>query len=154
MDPSRLDLSGDRGLWFVSDPLVFVDDDFTGATFRMQVRQTPDASGTPLADLATVTSAIEGIELTYAGTDTVTNHITAGRLTSDDATSLGYAGTDSVTLSILVIRISAATMGTMPAASDIGDDLDLAHDLLITLPSDFEQKRFYGTFTVRGTVTQ
>lgn len=149
-----LPLQADRDLWFVSDPIVFTEEDWTGGTFRMQVRLEPDMPGSPLASLATVTTAVQGVQLTYAGSDTVANHIAAGRMTAQDASTLGYATTDTLTLSIVVLRINSTTMSAMPAAPETGDDLTLYYDLLATVAPLPEQKRLYGPFVVKGTVTQ
>lgn len=164
MDAVRRDLVADRDLWFEDDPIVFIGDDLTGSTRAMQVRQKPDLTGTPNANLAGVATAVEGIQLVYAGTDTLTNHRAADRISADDlaglletenpATGVNYVASDSVLLSIILVRISDTVMGAMPAAAKVGDDLEMAYDLLITLSGGKKKKRFYGAFTVRPTVTK
>lgn len=140
---------------------IFLDENLTTADFAMQVRLVRDAPGTALADLGTVTDDSEGIRLMYAGTATVAAHITAGRLTSDfyaevnPATGVNYDTDDNVLLSQLRVIVGGITMGNMPAPDvpDIGDDVELAYDLLVTRAGGFAIKEFYGPFTVQGTVT-
>jgi hypothetical protein len=155
----RIDLIADRTLVFIQS-LIFLGQDFTGGTFGMKIRTTPDASGSPIAYLLTVTDDSEGIELRYAGTDTIANQIAAGRLTLDvynlinPATRTNYLSTDSVILSEIRILIGGPTMSAMPAAPEKGDDVVLAYDLTITPVGTVKAKYAYGDFTVRGTVTQ
>jgi hypothetical protein len=65
-----------------------------------------------------------------------------------------YASGDTVTVSQVRILIDNSTMNTLPYPEERGDDLDLAYDLLVTLSGAAESKDYYGTFKVRGTVTQ
>lgn len=149
--PGRLPLGGDRWTPFVRT-LQFEGIDFTGATFALQVRLTPDTPGTPLADLGTVaTSSAEGVRLIYGGTDTVANHIAAGRI---DAAPDGYSSGDNLTLSLVGIRINETTMEAMPDATELGADAEFAWDILITPSGGLKDRYLYGPFTVRAGVTQ
>jgi hypothetical protein len=158
-DLLRIDLTADRGLAYI-ETITRVGVDYTGASFRMQVRQNPDVGGTPLVNLATVTTNAEGLKLMYAGSATVGAHITAGRLTADmynyvnSATNAKYVSGDTVTVSQVRILIDNSTMNTLPYPEERGDDLTLAYDLLVTLSGASESKDYYGIFKVRGTVTQ
>lgn len=156
--PIAWDLFGDRGIAF-ADTIPIVGTDFTGAAFSGQVRMYPDAPGTtPLVTLA--------VTLDYGGTDTVANHISAGRLNPaikdyvNPATGTRYADSDSIALSLLALSATAAEMstaptGAIPAAAPAVSSVALAYDVLID-PSGGSalDKWLYGTFTVRGTVTQ
>lgn len=149
--PGNLPLAGDR--WTpLGLTLQFIDYDLTSATFAMQVRLAGDTPGTPLADLGTVTSsAAEGVRLIYGGTDTVANHIAAGRI--EDVPS-GYVSTDTLVLSLVGVRINESTMEAMPEGDEPGDDVVLAWDLHITPLGGLKDRWLFGTFTVRAGATQ
>jgi hypothetical protein len=151
--PAAVDLNGDRYVPFI-ETIPVLEEDLTGATFKMQVRDRKDG-GTLRADLLTVGSmASEGVTLVYAGTDTVTNHITAGRLDQEDADALGLVGADNLEMSVLGIRINETTMEAMPFAVEIGDDVELYYDMHITPSGGNKDLWFGGAFTVRAGVTQ
>lgn len=150
-NPGRLPLGGDRWTPFVRT-LTFEGIDLTGAAFAMQVRLKPDTPGAPLVDLSTVASAsAQGVRLIYGGTDTVANHIAAGRLL---AAPKGLLSTDNLALSLVGIRINETTMEGLPAADEVGNDAPLAWDMHITPASGTKEKYLYGPFTVRAGVTQ
>jgi hypothetical protein len=148
--PANTPLYADRNVAFDAT-VMFVGWDFTAATIRMQVRLAPDTSGTPLINLATGGS---GVTVDYAGTDTVANHISAGRITPEQIPS-GYEVTDQMTLSLVTFSVAKAAMAlaSVPAAEN-GDDINLAYDILVTPGGGAEDKYQYGPFVVRGTVTQ
>lgn len=147
--PANFPLYGDRNVAF-SATVAFIGFDFTGAAARMQVRTAPDVGGTPLVSL----SVGSGITISYAGTDTVANHVAAGRITEDEVPS-GYVDTSNMTLSLLDFAISKAVMALSSApAEEDGDSIELAYDILITPSGGTEDKYQYGPFIVRGTVTQ
>lgn len=155
----NIDFVADRTLYFVQ-PLVFVGDDFTGATqIAMDIRTTPDAIGSPLIALSIVLDTVtEGILLQYAGTATVSAHIAAGRLDSgiynyiNPATGSKYASTDSVVVSQL--RIYALMDSRIPIPEVRGDNWVGAYDLIVDIAgTPPAQKYAYGKFTVRGAVT-
>lgn len=152
--PPKEDLYADRYVMFTLQ-MAFFNEDFTGATFAMKVRDKPDEGGLPAISLATTTSTTtDGIRLIYAGTDTVANHIAAGRVSEAQALKAGYTTTDTVALSVIGFLITATTMAlTDYPAYEIGDIRELAYDFLITLPSGITEKYFWGDFNVRGTVT-
>lgn len=151
MRPGRLDLEGGRWVPFVHT-LTMRGVDLTGATFAMQVRLTGDASGSALVDLATVaTAAEEGVRLIYGGTDTIDNHIAAGRLSEVPD---GSAGGDSLALTQLGIRINETTMEGLPFPTERGDDATLAWDMHITPSGALKQVWLEGSFTVKAGVTQ
>lgn len=151
--PAAVDLAGDRYVPFI-ETIPVLEEDFTGATFKMQVRDRKDG-GTIRADLAGVGSiASEGISIGYAGTDTVTAHIAAGRLDQEDADSLGLVGADNLAMTTLGIRINESTMEAMPEPPEIGDDLPLVYDVHITPSGGYKDLWFGGVFTVRAGSTQ
>lgn len=147
--PVDLALYGDRNILF-NTTLGFFDLDLTGGSFRLQVRLSPDATGSPLISLTTGSG---GLVLVYAGTDTVANHLASNRISASQV-PIGLATTDSLTLSLLNVQISQASMAfaAVPAAEE-GDDVLLAYDLLVTPAAGTEDKYLYGPFIVRGTVT-
>jgi hypothetical protein len=150
--PARVDLFGDRYVPLLTT-ITVLEQDFTGATFNMQVRDRKDG-GALRADLDTVANlTLEGVCIVYAGTDTVTAHIAAGRMTQEDATDLGLAGGDSVAVSVLGIRVNEATMEAMPFGDEIGDDKVLFYDMHISPSGGTNDVWIAGTITVRAGVT-
>lgn len=149
--PWSLDLAGDRWVPFIQS-LSFVGVNWTGAAFAMHVRATRDVAGTPLVSLTTQTLAsAEGVRLIYGGSDTITNHITAGRLS---AVPSGFLTTDTVLLSQLGIRVNETTMEGLTFPTERGDDTVLYYDLHVT-PSGGEKDLYArGTFTARAGATQ
>jgi hypothetical protein len=156
VDPIRYDMTCHRRVEF-RDRIVFVGEDWSSATFRLQVRPAPDATGTPIWDL----SLGAGLALEYAGTNTVANHIAAGWLGPEiysqvnDNTAQNYVATDSILISVLGIIVSST--GTIfPDAQEAGDNLEYAYDVIVDRDGaggGFDkQKRFYGKFIVVGTV--
>jgi len=152
--PARRALHADRWVALIRK-LAFVDFNFTGATFAMQVRQTYDAPGAALITLGTVGGmGSEGVWLDYAGTDTVLNHLAAGRLREVPP---GLTESTSVAVSVVGIRINKSTMGNpanIPFPAQRGEDLTLAWDLLITPSGGVQDKYIGGHFIVRGGATQ
>lgn len=149
--PGHLPLGADRWTPFVAT-FRFVGVDLTGAVLASQVRLYKDAPGDPLVDLAQVTTAAaEGVRIIYAGSDTVANHIAAGRLT---AAPTGYVDADTLALSLIGMRINETTMEGLPPGGRAGSDVELVWDLHITPSGGLKGKWLYGPFTVRAGVTQ
>lgn len=151
--PARRDLHADRWVALIRK-IAFLDFNFTGASFAMQVRQTRDAPAA-LVTLGTVGGmGSEGVWLDYAGTNTVLNHLAAGRLREVPP---GLTESTSIAVSVVGIRINKATMSnpaiiTFPTQR--GEDLTLAWDLLITPSGGVQDKYIGGDFIVRGGATQ
>lgn len=151
IQPALIDLSADRWVACIRT-LAFVGFNFTGGTFAAEVRLTPDATGSALVSLTTQTSAaVEGVRLIYGGTDTIANHIAAGRLSEVPS---GYTSASSVALSQLGIRINETTMEGLPFPAERGDDNTLYWDLHITPSGGIKDKYAGGAFIVRAGVTQ
>ena len=149
--PGLLPLGADRWTPFVAT-LNLIGVDLTSAVLAAQVRLYRDAPGVPLVDLAQVaTGASEGVRLIYAGSDTVANHITAGRLTEAPT---GYVSGDTLALTQIGIRINETTMEGLPPGGKAGADVELAWDIHITPSGGLKGKWLYGPFTVRSGVTQ
>jgi hypothetical protein len=153
-------LAVDRWAPFVR-VFAFVGYDFTGATYKMQVRQTKDV-GSALLTLNTVSTDIQGVRTSYAGTDTIANHLAAGRFdqadvdtlldTENPATGVNYELTDSILLSLVEIRIDKANVSTLPLNN--GADILFYYDLHIT-PSGGDETNFVGgQFLVCAGATQ
>jgi hypothetical protein len=119
--------------------------------YAMQVRTTPDAAGPPILSLTTALSPAQGVSTEYVGSDTIANHIAAGRL---DAVPEGYTADQTVTLSVVEIRIDEATMEAFPFPAERGDDLVLAWDLHVTLGAGIKEKWLEGQFIVHAGATQ
>lgn len=158
MVAAPLDLIADRSLTY-QETIVFLGDDFTGAAYAMKIRPQPDATGTALVSLATVTDTSQGIKLIYAGSATIAAHVAAGRLQGvpvavNPSTGIAYTSADTVALSQLQITITNTTMAGMPPAAETGDDLELAYDLVVTPSGGFGQKRLAGSFIIHATATQ
>lgn len=128
-DTGRRDLVANRWEPFVHT-IAFEGFDFTGAVFKMQIRLTPDTPGTPLVDLATVTTSVEGVRLVSVTT------------------------TDSVPTSTVSIRIDELTVEGLPAADELGNNAVLAWDMQITPSGSDKFRVLEGTFTVKAGVTQ
>jgi hypothetical protein len=138
-----LDIETDRWVECIRE-LVFLDQDFTGATITAMVRSYADAPGAPLRSLAKVTDeGIQGIVLEYAGEDTVANHIEAGRLVE---TPPGYQSTDTLLLSVLRIRVTA--MRDTQEPDELGDTVTLYWDMHITPAGGVEDVWCGGNYIV------
>lgn len=110
--------------------LRFEGKDLTGAVMRAQVRQTPDAPGTALIDLTTVTTTnTEGLR--FVGVDT----------------------SGIVPVSTVQMRINEPTIEGLPFPAEQGTDLVLAWDMHITIDG-LKQRWLEGPFTVYAGVTQ
>lgn len=162
LSPAVIDLRADR--WVMCRrTYAFVGYNFASAAFKMEIRQTRD-TGSPLASLTTQTTDVQGVRLTYSGSDTIANHLAAARLSQGDvnallasqnpATGVNFELTDSILLSIVAIRIDKATMSALPFPTTRGTDIALSYDLQIT-PSGGDQDVYVkGGFTILAGVTQ
>lgn len=149
--PGYLPLGADRRTPFAAT-IRMKGVDLTGAALASQIRLYPDADGVPLVDLAQVYSAAaEGVRIIYAGSDTVANHITAGRLSS---VPKGMAETDTLALSLIGMRVNETTMEGLPPAGRAGGDVTLAWDLHVTPSGGLKERPLYGPFLVRAGVTR
>lgn len=128
----RRDLAVNRWAPF-QHTIDFVGFDWAGATFNMQVRKFPDATGSALITLGNASSPSEGISVT---TETV----------------------DGKTTSHVQIRINETTIegiegpgaGTLPQ----GADVSLFYDLQVTATGLPKNRILEGFFTIRAGVTQ
>jgi hypothetical protein len=98
--------------------------DLTGYTFALQVRQYGLAGGSALLTLGTVTTAIEGIRIIEAA---------AGQIE---------------------VRITDATLETLPNTGKAGEPRTFKYDLLVTDTTGLEQPYAYGDFIVQPGVTR
>lgn len=154
----RYDMVADRNAYF-EDYVAMVGVNWTSAAFKMQVRQVPDTTGTPILDL----TLGSGLVLSYAGTDTIANHTASHDMSYDiyshrnPATGLNYAPSDSVAFSRLGIIVNSTGMGWPTLyPPERGDDLVCHYDIFVDpdggSPLNY-QKRFFGNFTMRASVT-
>jgi hypothetical protein len=129
MQPGTLPLRAQRWTPFVYT-IDFVGQDFTGATFAMDVRLRPDAPGSALIALAGASAPTQGISVTVA---TVSG----------------------VPTSSVEIRISEATLeGVLLNAGKAGADVVLAWDIHITFGGGLKTRWLQGSFTIEPGVTQ
>lgn len=142
---------------------AFVGYNFTGASFKMDVRITPDAASA-LISLTTQTTDVQGIRLTHAASDTIANQQAGGWLGAGDVaallaqtnpvTGVAYQLTDIVLLSVIAVRIDKANMSALPFPQETGDNEPLFYDVHITPPGGDEDKYLGGAFTVLSGVTR
>jgi hypothetical protein len=136
---------------------TFLDVNFTGSSYLFQVREVKDTTGAPIFDGSL------GVSLNYAGTDSVANHVAAGRLLGTGASSIyalvntatgnPYVGTDSLLLSRLKIGLDTATLDDVPFPSERGDDWEGWHDLVRTPASGSPVLEMRGKFIVQSAVS-
>jgi hypothetical protein len=96
----------------------------TGYIFALQVRLYGLAGGSALISLTTVTTAIEGVRIVDA------------------------AGGE------IEIRITDATLETLPVSGKAGEAVTFSYDLLLTDPTGLEQAYAHGDFIVQPGVTR
>lgn len=157
-DPAEIDIIADRRVPY-EDTFAFLGSDYTGSTFKMQVRQVKDTIGT--AQLTGVSPT--EIVIFYGGTDTVANHVAAGRVpgsgddniyeTINPATDVNYVAGDSLALTILDIGFDTPGLSALPFPDEGGDDWEGWYDLIRTPVSGNREIVMRGTFTLRAGVT-
>lgn len=133
MTAGHLDLRAERWTPFIYD-IDFEGFDFTGGSFKVQVRQNRDDSGSALIDLAGATAGSQGVS--------------ASKVT-----------VDGITTTTLRIQIDEATIeGVLPASSNgrPADDRDvpLVWDLHVTPSGGIKTRWVEGSFTIVAGVTQ
>jgi hypothetical protein len=148
--PGRYDLKADRWVACIRT-FNFVGLDLTGAVFLANVRLKPDASGAPLVLLNNAAAGAEGIRFVGVWTQTIQQHIDAGRI---HAVPPHFELTDTVPLSTVEMRINETTMEGLPWGPERGDDAALAWDLHVTPTGGIKDKYLGGDFIVRAGVTQ
>jgi hypothetical protein len=108
----------------------FAGVDLTGAALEMQIRLYPNAPGSPLVDLDTVTdSNAQGVRL------------------------LGVEEVDGVPVSTVSIKINETTVEALPFAAEAGDDTVLAWDMQVTQAGGYKEVWAEGEFWVLAAVT-
>lgn len=145
-----LDLYADRWTPFF-DVFAFVEQDLTGASFSMQIRAKPNATGPALVDLATITTSGQGLRQFRVSTDDVETLIAGGRL---GEVPPGYELTDVITVSELSVTINETTMETLAFTGERDEDSVLYWDLHVTPSGGRKYKAFGGKFVVVAGVTQ
>lgn len=145
-DPAEIDIIADRRVDY-DEEFTFLEVDYTGSNFKMQVRAVKDTTGTPPLDISTGTG---NFSIFYAGTDTVANHIAAGRLSEAPD---GYDAADSLTLSVVHIGIAGFVIDDIPTGIETGDDWHGFYDIIRTPVSGSAEIIMRGAFTVRAGVT-
>lgn len=146
-DPAQIDIVAYRRVP-LTPHFAFLELDWTGSDFKMQVRATKDTTGTPLIDDAW--GAGGNVSLLYAGTATVSAHIAAGRLPGAPD---GYALTDSLLLSQIGLGIAEVAIAGLPTAAETGDDYTAFYDIIRHPVSGDDELIMAGKFIVRAGVT-
>ena len=129
------DILADRNTDHV-ETWIFLWEDFTGSTFKLQARPTKDTIGTPLLEHSTSTgSFVFAVE-----TQSVAAHIAEGNLASDiykltnPMTGDLYKSTDSVLLTRLRFGTIAFYSELFPYPEERGEDLVCYYDVIRTPP--------------------
>jgi hypothetical protein len=125
--PTRWPLVAPRHAAFIRQ--LTIPGDYTGASLRMMVRETPEAPGDPLIDLGDAAVGSEGLNLSVA-------------------TVSGLPWTT------ITVRIDTATMAAMPAEDEVGDDWTGVWDITVTPVIGDKFFAFRGPFIVRAGVTR
>jgi len=109
--------------------LAFPGYDFTGATFKSEVRSYRDAPDPALISLANASSPSQGISVTVASVS-------------------------GVPTSTVELRIDETTLEGLPFPNPRGPDLEAVWDLVITPSGGTKVRWVEGKFTVHGGSTQ
>lgn len=145
-DPAEIDIVADRNVDHFST-WSFLEVDYTGSTFKMQIRAVRDTTGTPLLELTTGSG---NFTILYAGTATVAAHISAGRLAEVPD---GYASGDSLLLSQIRLGISDFSLQALPFPEERGDDWEGYYDIIRTPTSGSAELIMRGKFIDRAGAT-
>lgn len=130
-ETATLPLAGYRNAPFVAE-IEVTGHDLTDAAFAMQIRDERTPTATLRADLATVTTAVEGVRVASVAT------------------------VGGVTTSVVAIRIDQATMAAMDVAEDRGQpgtDQDIFYDVLLTPDGGDPFVAWAGSFTIMAQAT-
>lgn len=152
-DPAYIDIVADRRVPSTG-VFTFLDIDLTASALKVEVRLAKDTTVTPLIE----GSIPDTLGIGFCGTDTIANHITAGRLSAEiyaqinPATGVAYVPADSVLLSQMVTFFDSSGF---PIAEETGDDLTCYYDIIRTPPggSPIDELLMRGKFIVRAGVT-
>jgi hypothetical protein len=126
---AQVRLLADRWTPFVRT--ISFEYDLTGADLRLQIRSYPNQPGAPLVDLGLVdTLAAQGLKLA----------------------SVDNSG--PIPISIVSVRINETVMEGLPYMGELGDDSELAWDLLVTPATGLKERWLFGPFIVKAGVTQ
>lgn len=157
-DPAQIDIIADRNVDH-EEIWRFLNVDWTGSTYRIQVRLTKDTTGTPLLDHSTATSSFSMAVVTGA----VSDHVAGGELsgTGEDsiysiinpATGNPYEPTDILTLTRVRLGLLAFDLSLFPFPEERGDDLTTYYDIIRTPPTGSAEVMLRGKFIVRAGVT-
>jgi hypothetical protein len=150
-DPSRMITLRAPHWTLYFETIAFVDMDFTGATYKMQVR-TAFNVGSLLLDLSTAAGfSSTGLRTSSVLYDTVANHLISGYLRSIPE---GYELTDFIPVTLVTIRVPKATMVALPFPEDQSEDYEAVYDIWITPAGGLEQPYMRGSFIIEAGSTQ
>lgn len=108
--------------------------DWSGATFRMELRDEPGNTATALVTLTNAAAGSQGISASY------------NAAWEDDAGNVVGATT-------IRVQIDEATLEALALASDPAQDRVLHYDLHVTPSGQPKRVAWYGTFTLKPGVT-
>lgn len=112
--------------------------DYSGATFKMQIRANPGDTGVALVELTDQTAGTEGISVTY----------------EEDFEYVDKLGaTVSAPASIILIQIDETTLEALDLGTPYDEDLSLFYDLHVTGGGLAKHIPFAGKFILKPGVT-
>lgn len=118
---------------------VFFGFDWSTATFKMEIRQNPGDTGTPLISLGNAAAGSEGVSATYDPAYTYTDP-----KTKEDVT--GPA-------TLVLVQIDESTLEALSLASPASCSVNLHYDLHVTPDGGVKQLPIAGPFTIKPGVT-
>ena len=131
MKPGKLAITANRWEPF-DDTIDFVGYDFTGATFTLQVRLYPDATGDPLINLANADPPAAGLSVTVATTE----------------------GVPTSTLRIIIAEATIEGLFPTGSGQEAGADVKLAWALHITPSGGTKRRWLEGDFIIHAGANQ
>jgi hypothetical protein len=117
---------------------VIVGPDWSGAAYRMQIRQRPGDTGAALVTLTTQAAGTEGVSATYEADYPIPQA---------DGTTVDGPATK------VLIQINEATIEALALGTPYDEPLVLFYDLHITPSGGVKMNYCAGTFTIKPGVT-
>lgn len=117
------------------ETLAIEGPDYSGATFKMELRTLPGGTGGAVVTLNNAAAGTQGISATY------------------DAAYVDPITADVFAATVLLFRIDETTMEALPAASPTDASVSLYHDLHIDPVSGDKFLAIYGSYDYSPGVT-
>lgn len=125
----------------ISKRVPWIDDlavevvDYSSATFKMEIRQKPGDSGSPLVTLGNAAAGSEGISCTY------------------DTAYVDPETGETFPASVIVFQVNETTMESLALGNPTDGAVDCAYDLHVTPSGGAKFVLCYGAFTYSPGVT-